>query len=211
MTTFLRRWFGPHHGNGSATRQPITVVSGLPRSGTSLMMKMLEAGGLPVLVDHERQADVDNPQGYYEFERVKGLETGDTTWLTDAPGKAVKVISALLPHLPSDYHYHVLFMERELSEVLASQRKMLQHRAAADAPDDQTLKALLVRHLHDTRTWLTRQPHLTALYVPYKALLHDPKAQIQRIANFVNTSRDSALDPAAMHQVIDPTLYRNRQ
>ena len=109
----------------------ITVVSGLPRSGTSLMMKMLEAGGMPVLTDGIRHADADNPKGYYEFERVKALPKGDTAWVAEAQGKAVKVIAALLEYLPSTYHYKVIFMHRRMGGgILASQRKMLVRRWA---------------------------------------------------------------------------------
>jgi hypothetical protein len=103
----------------------IVVVSGLPRSGTSMMMKMLEAGGIPVLTDYEREADEDNPKGYFEFERVKNLKDGDDAWLPQAKGKVVKVIAALLTDLPSSYEYEVIFMRRAMPEILASQRQML--------------------------------------------------------------------------------------
>ena len=109
----FKRLFGRKH-------KPITIVSGLPRSGTSMMMKMLEAGGIPIVQDGIRTANTDNPKGYYEFERVKQLPKGDTAWLADSHGKAVKIISALLKHLPSDYEYKVLFMRRDLDEVTAS-------------------------------------------------------------------------------------------
>src|SRR5215813_2579369 len=114
--------------NGKDRAQPIIVVSGLPRSGTSMMMKMLAAGGLPVLVDAIRAADDDNPNGYFEFEPVKQLADGQNEWLTEAGGKVVKIISALLEYLPKSYHYKIIFMERELKEILASQQKMLSHR-----------------------------------------------------------------------------------
>ena len=108
--------------------EPVFIVSGLPRSGTSLMMMILNAAGIPPLTDYERNADEDNPRGYYEFERVKKLKDGDFGWLENAQGKAVKVISALLTYLPEGYTYKVIFMRRELSEILASQRKMLINR-----------------------------------------------------------------------------------
>src|ERR1043165_1737839 len=109
-------------------RKPITVVSGLPRSGTSMMMKMLEAGGMSLLVDNLRTADDDNPAGYYEFEPVKKLSQGDFDWLEEAQGKAVKVIAALLADLPSAYTYQIIFMRRDMFEILASQNKMLLNR-----------------------------------------------------------------------------------
>jgi hypothetical protein len=105
--------------------QTVVVVSGLPRSGTSLMMQMLEAGGITVLTDGIREPDEDNPRGYYEFERVKALPKGDYEWLESARGKAVKVVSALLEYLPPEYNYKVIFMHRRMEEILASQRKML--------------------------------------------------------------------------------------
>src|SRR5262249_30630691 len=102
----------------------IIIVSGLPRSGTSLMMQMLDGGGVPVLTDNIRAADTDNPRGYYEFEPVKATKR-DATWLPAARGKAVKMVSQLLYHLPPGETYRVLFLERDLEEVLASQEKML--------------------------------------------------------------------------------------
>ena len=106
----------------------IIVVSGLPRSGTSMMMKMLAEGGVPAVSDSIRNADEDNPNGYFEFEPVKQLSEGQYEWLADADHKAVKVVSALLEYLPSTHHYKILFMERDIKEILASQRKMLDRR-----------------------------------------------------------------------------------
>jgi len=126
-------------GADSMDRDTILIVSGLPRSGTSMMMKMLEAGGMAVLTDNIRTADQDNPRGYYEFERVKQIEH-DTAWLPEAQGKAVKMIAGLLKHLPADYVYKIIFMQRDMDEVLASQRQMLVRRGkptdcASDAPE----------------------------------------------------------------------------
>ena len=131
-----------------SSSQIVTIVSGLPRSGTSMMMKMLEAGGLPPLTDNLRTADEDNPKGYYEFERVKQLPKGDVAWLPDAQGKVVKVIAALLPSLPGGYHYRVIFMQRAMPEVLASQRQMLIRRGEDPnkIPDDVIAK-LFEKHL----------------------------------------------------------------
>lgn len=186
----------------------VTVVSGLPRSGTSLMMKMLAAGGLPILTDHQRPADEDNPHGYYEFERVKQLERGDMGWLAGARGKAVKVISALLPHLPPTYSYQVIFMEREIDEVLASQRKMLarlQPDTIDDTPDGE-MATLLAHHLDFTRAWLGQQTHLSTLYVSYHRVMQESQVEADRIVRFL----DRPLDARAMVHAIDPTLYRNR-
>lgn len=186
---------------------PVLIVSGLPRSGTSMMMKMLEAGGVPVLTDELRTADEDNPRGYYEFERVKAMDKGDTAWVADARGKVVKVISALLQYLPADYEYRVIFMHRNLTEVLASQHKMLRHRAAdEDAVSDEEMTRLFEMHLADVKGWLDRQPHMQTLHVDYNAMLVDPHPFVMQIDDFLGMG----LDRKAMQAVVDPALYRNR-
>src|SRR5262245_6505245 len=121
MADPIRGWFERRRYG-----EPVAVVSGLPRSGTSMMMKMLEAGGLTPYTDGERSADIDNPEGYYEFERVKDLERDpDKSWVRGARGKALKVISFLLRHLPGENRYRIVYMRRHLDEVLKSQDKML--------------------------------------------------------------------------------------
>ena len=185
----------------------ITVVSGLPRSGTSMMMKMLEAGGILPLTDELRTADVDNPEGYYEFERVKQLDKGDTAWLPDAQGKVVKVISALLKHLPTGYEYRVIFMRRRIEEVLASQKKMLIHRGeATDAVSDEELAQLYRKHVAHVDAWLNSQPNVKLLNVNYNMMLKDPEAELPAIMAFF----DNKLDRDKMLQVVNPDLYRNR-
>ncbi|MEZ4735628.1 MAG: sulfotransferase [Caldilineaceae bacterium] len=209
MKTLLKSLFG-----ANPTRSAITIVSGLPRSGTSMMMRMLEAGGLPPLTDHQRTADPDNPQGYYEFERVKQLDRGDTVWLANAQGHAVKVISALLRHLPATYEYKVIFIERHMAEVLASQRKMLTRRAAqaegetetAEPVDDAQMAQLFTQHLQETRHWLAQQANFRVLYIHYSDLLSEPEAQATQVNQFLG----GHLDVAKMATVIDPALYRNR-
>jgi hypothetical protein len=186
---------------------PIVVVSGLPRSGTSMMMKMLEAGGLDLLIDGQRRADEDNPKGYYEFERVKQLDKGDQGWLPEAQGKGVKVISALLQHLPPAYTYRVIFMEREMQEILASQRKMLVRRAKpTDQVDDATLAALYAQHLAKVQAWLAAQPSTSVLPVSYNQLLQEPYPHLLRINQFLG----DRLDVGRMASMIDPVLYRNQ-
>jgi Sulfotransferase domain len=185
----------------------VTVVSGVPRSGTSMMMRMLEAGGMAVLADQLRQADPDNPQGYYEFERVKQLEKGDQAWVKGAQGQAVKVISALLEHLPATYHYRVIFMDRDLAEVLASQRKMLIRRGEdPDRIDEAAIGQLLTTHIAHVKGWLARQPNFQLLAVDYNSMLGAPQKFVPQINQFL----DDRLDPVAMAAVIDPALYRNR-
>lgn len=199
--SFLRKLFQPKQAPF------ITIVSGLPRSGTSMMMKMVEAGGIAPLIDNIRTADVDNPKGYYEFERVKQLDKGDTAWLPEAQGKVVKIISALLKHLPAGYQYRVIFMQRNMDEVLASQHKMLEHRQEnAQEMDNAKMAALFEKHLAAIDKWLTEQPNVAVLYVHYSSMLADPPGQIERINQFLG----GKLDTTKMNQVVDANLYRNR-
>jgi hypothetical protein len=185
----------------------VTLVSGLPRSGTSMMMRMLEAGGLPVLVDHVRTADEDNPEGYYELERVKKIEH-DTAWLDDARGKVVKMISALLTHLPPGYAYKVVFMRRKLDEVLASQRQMLIRRGKpTDATSDEKMAQFFTRHLQNVEAWMAAQPNIAVLYVSYNELMENPEAHCGQVAAFLGLP----LDPARMASVASTTLYRQRR
>jgi LPS sulfotransferase NodH len=193
-------------GDSGKKRKPVVIVSGLPRSGTSMMMKMLEAGGMALIIDGIRTADEDNPKGYYEFERVKQLDKGDTAWLADAPGKAVKVISALLEYLPPEYEYKVLFMNRKMAEVLASQRKMLVRRDEKSEISDEKLAELLRKHVQQTKAWLARQPNFEMLDLDYNAMLADPEPWVVRINAFLG----GELDARAMVTVVDPNLYRNR-
>lgn len=186
---------------------PVIIVSGLPRSGTSMMMKMLAAGGITPLTDELRAADADNPKGYYEFERVKQLDKGDTGWLPLARGKVVKVISYLLQYLPAEESYQVIFLRRNLDEILASQRKMIINRGEdPDKMDDEQVAAMFTRHIELVENWLRHRPNVETLYIHYSDMVADPENQISRIARFLG--RD--LDEVAMAQVIDPNLYRNR-
>jgi len=208
MSTLFQKLFRPKTPAPVVPEpQPIIIVSGLPRSGTSLMMKMLEAGGLPVLTDRLRTADDDNPKGYYEYERVKALDKGDHAWLPQAEGKAVKVISALLVHLPPTYTYRIIFMQRNLDEVLASQRKMLAHRGeASTAASDDEVAPLFAKHVQATKSWLMVQPNMTLLEIDYNLLIANPSPSVHAIQRFLV----SGLAVEQMVQAVDPTLYRNR-
>ncbi len=186
--------------------QPIIVVSGLPRSGTSMMMKMLAEGGLPVVSDSVRGADEDNPNGYFEFEPVKKLSEGQHEWLAEADGKIVKVISALLEHLPSSRHYKVLFMERDIKEILASQQKMLHRRSQESLASDGEMEAQFRQHLAATKFWLARQPNMDVLYVDYNKLMANPDGYCQPIADFIGLP----VDVGRMRNVPNERLYRNR-
>lgn len=186
----------------------ITVVSGLPRSGTSMMMKALAAGGIPVLTDHERAADESNPNGYFEFERVKQLRQGDSDWLAGAQGKAVKIISALLEHLPPDYHYKVIFMRRNMEEILASQRQMLLRKGEnPDTASDEQMAALFQDHLNRVENFLARHPQIETLQINYNELVHEPEPHFEQIRRFLGLP----VDIRRMLPVVDPALYRERQ
>ena len=191
---------------GTAKPPPIIVVSGLPRSGTSMMMKMLSEGGLEVVTDAIRAADEDNPNGYFEFEPVKKLAEGQDAWLTGAGGKLVKVISALLEHLPDQYEYKIVFMEREIKEILASQQKMLERRSEASKATDDELEARFREHLKAAKYWLARQPNMTVMYIDYNRLMADPDAHCRPVADFLGLP----LDVARMRGVPSERLYRNR-
>jgi hypothetical protein len=187
--------------------ETITIVSGLPRSGTSMMMKMLEAGGLEPLTDNIRAADEDNPKGYFEFERVKQIEN-DKAWLLEARGRVVKLISALLRHLPPSYKYKVIFMRRAMPEILASQRQMLIRRGEpADAVPDDKMAAMFEKHVAQVEAWLAAQPNIETIYVSYNEVIDDPRSHAQRINDFLGGS----LNFDAMTVVADRTLYRQKQ
>jgi hypothetical protein len=185
----------------------VTVVSGLPRSGTSMMMQMLRAGGIPVLVDGLREADEDNLGGYFEFEPVKKTKA-DATWLEQAPGKAVKMVYLLLYDLPKDHRYRVVFMRRQLEEVLHSQKVMLQrHGQGPGSIDDQAMMALFQKDLSRTRMWLDEQENFDVLYVDYGRMVTDPKACVGPVNEFLG----GLLDVDAMVDVVDPSQHRVRR
>jgi hypothetical protein len=185
----------------------ITIVSGLPRSGTSLMMQMLAAGGMPILCDDERQADVDNPRGYLEWDRVKQLPT-DPACIAQAEGHAVKVISRLLLSLPEGHEYRVVFMQRPLPEILASQDVMLRHRGKLNPKaDSSAIAGALESHLREVLAWLNSKSYARTLYVPYHDVLRNGEDIGQKLTRFLEIE----LNTKAMTSQIDSTLYRNRK
>jgi len=188
--------------------EEIVIVSGLPRSGTSMMMKMLEGGGIPPMTDHVREADVDNPKGYFEYERVKDLEKEtDKSYVREGRGKALKVISFLVKHLPDDNFYRVVFMTRDLDEVIASQNKMLDHREEENPIRDQQAKELYRKHLLNIKVHCKSKRNFEFLEVNYRGALDDPAATASRVNAFL----DGRLDERAMTNVVDKSLYRNRK
>src|SRR5215204_4071756 len=185
----------------------IPIVSGLPRSGTSLMMNMLAAGGLEVLTDQLRTPDDDNPVGYFELEDVKKLMKGEHTWLAKSNGKAVKVISTLLPYLPSGYHYRIVFMRRAIEEVLASQRKMLINRGEDPHKiSDEQMAEMFQKDLQQSERWINSQAHATRININYTQLMANPRP----LAAEINTFLGGGLDEDKMLSVIDTSLYRHR-
>jgi hypothetical protein len=188
--------------------ESIHVVSGLPRSGTSMMMQILEAGGMNILTDEVRTADDDNRRGYYEYEKVKALES-DHSWLADALGKVVKIISQLLKHLSGSYPCKIVFMERNILEILASQEQMLLRRGVESVGEvgNDRMARIFEEHLVETRSWLEKQPLMETLYINHSDVLASPLEQAKRINKFLG----GALDVSGMASVIDPGLYRQRR
>ena len=190
------------------TKDHIIVVSGLPRSGTSMMMKMLEAGGLSILTDNLREADANNPKGYYEFERVKELPNGDYGWIPEAGGKVVKIVTGLIMHLPSETRFKVIFMQRAMKEVLSSQKKMLGRLGKADDKvEDEKMKKIYQEHLKQVNAWIARQPNIEVLYVNYNTMLGSPLESLQKIKEFLGGD----MDVTVMAAVVDRELYRERK
>lgn len=198
FSKWLRKWeFG----------EPVVVVSGLPRSGTSMVMKMLAAGGMPILTDHERGADEDNPEGYFEHTRVKNLAADpDKSWLRDARGKAIKVISHLIKDLPADNHYRVILVRRDLHEVLASQNIMLARRMQPNPIADAEALELYRKHLHGIVLYAEGRKNMELLRVNYQEVVRDPLTCAQQLHHFV----DRKLDTESMAAVVNERLYRNR-
>ncbi len=181
-----------------------------------MMMRMLEAGGIPLVTDGVRQADPDNPCGYFEYQPVKRLRR-DGSWVPSARGKALKVVSPLLEALPSMCRYDVIFMERNLDEVLASQQVMLTNnstgsfctkdvQAAPFRQGDERLKTAYLNHLEQTRLWLKTRDNMRVLYVGYEKVLKAPGEAANQIAHFLRVS----LNESAMVFAVMPTLRRQR-
>jgi hypothetical protein len=170
-------------------------------------MKMLEAGGMHILTDILRTADENNPKGYYEYERVKKLKEGDVAWVETAQGKVVKVISALLEHLPANYQYKIIFMRRDMNEILASQKKMLTVMGQSNGNvTDEQLASIYQKHLARTEGWLARQRNLDVIYVNYNSMINDPSTYLLQVQAFLSGD----LDIEKMRSVIDRNLYRQR-
>jgi hypothetical protein len=187
--------------------EPIVVVSGLPRSGTSMIMKMLEAGGMPLVMDGIRTADEDNPKGYYEYERVKKLaKEEDKSWLAETRGKVIKIISYLLKDLPPTNNYQILFVRRNIQEILASQSKMLTRRGEVSSTSDDQMREHFENDLWKAKYLIQNGPQFEMLEIHYKDVLEHALDQAHRINAFLG----GKLDTEEMAKVVDQQLYRNR-
>jgi LPS sulfotransferase NodH len=183
----------------------ITIVSGLPRSGTSLMMQILAAGGMTILTDNKREPDADNPRGYCEWEPAKLLPTQPER-IDEAEGKAVKVITQLLMSIPRGRDYRVIFMERPLPEVLASQDEMLRRRGKSDVISHDVMGKAFASHIKEIVSWFENRSEIPVLRLGYPRLLQDPRANAQAVEDFLKVD----LDLDAMARQVDASLYRNR-
>lgn len=183
----------------------ITIVSGLPRSGTSLIMQMLEKGGMEILTDNVRKADESNPNGYFEYEKVKALQR-DSSWLGEADGKAVKVIVQLLKYLPPQYNYKIIIIERDIQEILRSQEKMLSKMGQKVSSNQEILKKVFEKQLENTKQWLLSHNNVSVLYLQHREVLFQP----QHTAIKINSFLDLSLEADMMAQVVDLSLYRQR-
>ena len=187
----------------------IVVVTGLPRSGTSLMMQMLHAGGMEVVTDGVRTPDDNNPRGYFEYEAVKDLDKGvPQQWLAGARGRAVKIVSPLIPSLPDTYNYLVILMQRDLDEVIASQNKMLADRGAPqNDADNERIKQRYRVMCDATLRILGARRCFSTLIVGYAEAIARPEQAARRVNRFVG----GQLDEQRMAEARDSALYRNRR
>ncbi len=186
----------------------IIIVSGLPRSGTSMMMQILDRGGVPIFTDKLRKADESNPKGYYEHEAVKGLAR-DNSWLKEAKGKAVKVIAQLLFKLPARYNYKIIFMQRDIQEIVISQQKMLQKNGKRKVDEKNYplgLELAFKNTLDKVKVWNNRNYNVEVLFMLYPAVLEDTANKVKEINKFLGMD----LDENAMEMAVDASLYRNK-
>ena len=183
-------------------KDQIVIVSGLPRSGTSLMMQMINKGGIEALTDDKRQADISNPKGYYEYEPVMALHK-DNSWLHKAQNKSLKVVAPLLKFLGPKYRYKVIFMNRDLGEVVKSQQKMI-------GKNTESLPVKLfqsyTKHLNQVEVWKEKTPNVELIYLDYKEVLTQTDQAIDKVAKFIGVE----MNKEAMKRCIDTSLYRNK-
>jgi hypothetical protein len=190
----------------SSEEKEITIVSGLPRSGTSLAMQLLQAAGIEPYTDGIRSADVHNQKGYFESAKVLTL-LSDKSWVSQATGKSLKVISTLLKYLPAEFQYRVVFMERSMDEIVLSQQRMLEglgKKGAGIAPD--RLAAIYAKELETVWAWMDKQENIEALRISYNALLERPLSVMPELIQFIG----SRATPEELARVLDHNLYRSK-
>jgi hypothetical protein len=183
----------------------IIVVSGLPRSGTSLVMQMLVAGGVSALTDERRPSDTNNPRGYWEYEAVKSIAK-ENGWMHLAKGKAIKIIAPLISFVPNTMEYDILFVRRDLSEVIASQARML-GRDGKQLHEQHDIAMAMKQLLENSIQYAETQPNMRVAVLEHQQLILHPAVAIEQIQALL----DSPLDKRAMIEAVDPTLYRNRK
>jgi predicted AlkP superfamily phosphohydrolase/phosphomutase/tetratricopeptide (TPR) repeat protein len=184
-----------------------TLVSGLPRSGTSLMMQLLRAGGLDLMHDGKRVADADNEEGYWEWEEIKSLKKNPRV-IEQAAGKAIKIISALLPSLPPKHRYKIVFMRRPVAQVVESQWKMLERSGQQPKSEKAHLIATQERHVEQLLATLRQSPRVELLEVDFPGLIAEPAAWLPRLQEFLGAAVNA--DPAALAAVVRPDLHHHR-
>lgn len=184
----------------------ITIVSGIPRSGTSMMMKMLRAGGMDLVNDGLRQADKNNLNGYFEYEKVKNLKE-DNSWISIAEGKAIKVLFNFLYFLPQTHKFKIIFMQRDMKEILASQNKMLSVLGKSNLVNDDRMSLLFDSEIEKIKKWIGKQNNIETLYVSYNQILENPIVSCEDVKRFVSRN----LEIEKMTKTVDRALYRNKR
>lgn len=186
--------------------EEIIIVSGLPRSGTSMMMQLLEAGGMQIFTDNLRAADDNNKKGYYEHEAVKIIHK-DISWMKNAVGKTIKIVSHLLPNLPLRYKYKIIYMERDLNEVITSQNKMLQN--LGKLPQNAThfnIETSFKQNDEKIKNWMSEKRNIDVIFMDYNKIVENAEEYIGRLNNFFS----GKLNTQNMMNVIDKNLYRSK-
>lgn len=192
------------------TKGYITVVSGLPRSGTSMMMQILKAGGLSPVSDEIRSADISNTNGYFEHEAVKALAHGNIECLLNADGRAIKIISSLLKFLPLERQYKVIFMHRDINEVVESQTKMLLAlNKPSDNDNDEQIKSLYLKHINNIKKWIEHQSNIEVLHLNYDEMLNEPEINTHRILDFLNLTLNSKKTFSEMIDCVQSGMRHN--
>ncbi len=211
LAILLKERPDPKPADETKSGKTFVLVSGLPRSGTSLMMQLLEAGGMPLMTDGERAADVDNPRGYYEWEAIKQIGRRPELLGDQAVnGRAIKCISMLLPRMPLQHDYKVIFMTRPIQEVVASQGQMVNRlgKKAAEL-DPEQLQRGLTAHREETLRWLATAPHMKFIEIDYPALVRDPQLIVSRLVQFLGA--EQLPNETVMAAVVDPSLHRQKR